>query len=333
LRLASLCYSALKVSGLTALARRVSTGVVLCYHNVAAGTDAGHSDRLGLHMPLPTFERQMRWLAGHYDVVPLAQLVDRVSRSESLRGLAAVTFDDGYGGVFEHAWPLLRDLGIPATVFVVADAPGRDEGFWWDDPDVLRAYSPTERQRWLTAFRGDGRRIVEALAPARGPWQAPPWCRPATWHVITEAARSGLQLGVHSATHRSLPALEEHDLQREVAESRDVIRRRTGVTPEFFAYPYGLWNDRVRRAVRLAGYRAAFTLEDGHVGAKVDAWALPRVNVPAGIEDAAFQAWTAGLTLRRSSPPLMQTSPFHADPLLETVEIADPEAPMARERA
>jgi len=300
LTLASLCYRALKVSGFTSLARWLSSGgVILCYHNVVAGTDADTSDTLGLHMPLPTFERQMRWLAANYDVVPLAELIARLSEGRSPRGTAAVTFDDAYGGVFDHAWPLLQDLSIPATVFVVAEAPGRDEGFWWDDPDVLRAYSPAQRRRWLTTYRGDSGTIVASVAAERRPRQPPRWCRPAAWSAITEAATSGLQLGVHSATHRSLPELEDGDLHREVVDSRDIITRCTGVTPAFFAYPYGMWNDRVQRAVRSAGYRAAVTLEGRRTGATADPWALPRINVPAGIEDAAFQAWTAGLNLRR----------------------------------
>src|SRR3989442_9717494 len=70
-------------------------------------------------MPLPTFERQMRWLAANYELVGLEQWVARLSQGASLRGVVAVTFDDGYKGVFDLAWPLLRDLGIPATVFVV----------------------------------------------------------------------------------------------------------------------------------------------------------------------------------------------------------------------
>lgn len=302
LRLASLYYSALKVAGLTAIARRLSSGgVILCYHNVIAGREADPSDRLGLHMPLAAFSRQMRWLAGTYQIVTLAELVSRVSNSGSLRGVAAVTFDDGYAGVFENAWPVLQDLDIPATVFVVADAPGRHERFWWDDPDVLRAYSPARRQHWLTTFRGDGATIRDSLAPARRPQAPPPppWCKPATWPMITDAARSGLQLGVHSATHRSLPVLDELELQHEVVESREIIRSRSGVTPEFFAYPYGLWNERVRGAVRTAGYRAAFTLESGRQATTNDRWALSRVSVPARIEDAAFHAWTAGLNPRR----------------------------------
>jgi peptidoglycan/xylan/chitin deacetylase (PgdA/CDA1 family) len=256
-------------------------------------------------MPLPAFERQMRWLAQNYDVVPLADHVERALRGGSLRGVAAVTFDDAYRGVFDDAWPLLQALSIPATVFVVADAPGRDEGFWWDDRAVLDAYSPARREHWLTALQGDGATIVNAVAPRPPPhppaaaYPSPAWCTPATWHAIQAAAAAGLQLGAHSATHRSLPELDDRALQWEAAESRDIIRRRTGITPEFFAYPYGLWNDRVRQAVRGAGYRAAFTLEDGHRGATVNPWAFPRINVPAGIEDAAFQAWTAGLNLRR----------------------------------
>jgi peptidoglycan/xylan/chitin deacetylase (PgdA/CDA1 family) len=298
--LASLCYKALQLSGVTALARRfASGGVVLCYHNVVADAAAGPRDSLGLHMPQSRFERQMRWLARNFAVVSLTDLVVRVSQGRSLRGVAAVTFDDGYGGVFDHAWPLLRDLNIPATVFIVAEAPGRDERFWWDDPDVLRAYSPARRDHWLTALRGDSATIVQSLARARrpSPGKAPSARLPAPWETIAAAAASGLELGVHSATHRSLPTLDDGDLPREVVESRDLIRRHTGVTAEFFAYPYGLWNDRVRRTVRSAGYRAAFTLDHGDSAA--DRWALPRINVPAGIDDAAFAAWTAGLNLRR----------------------------------
>jgi peptidoglycan/xylan/chitin deacetylase (PgdA/CDA1 family) len=297
--LAALCYDALRYSGVTSLARRLTGGgVVLCYHNVVA---AGGADALGLHMPLATFERQMRWLRDHYAVIPLEELVSRQLRGRSLRGVAAVTFDDAYAGVFDHAWPLLRDLGVPATVFVVADAPGSEQGFWWDDPDVLRAgaHAPDLHHRWLTAFRGDRTAIVRSVAPHRAPRYPEPTHRPATWHTIAAAAASGLHIGVHSASHRSLPELPDEELQREIVGSRDVIERHAGVAPLFFTYPYGLWNDRVRLAVRAAGYRAAFTLSAAARIAKADPWALPRVNVPAGIADAAFQAWTARLSLRR----------------------------------
>jgi peptidoglycan/xylan/chitin deacetylase (PgdA/CDA1 family) len=297
LKLAALCYSALRFSGVTTLARRLTRGgVVLCYHNVV---NRDTPDDLGLHMPLATFERQMRWLAEHYAVIPLEELVNRQVHGRSLRGVAALTFDDAYVGVFDHAWPLLRNLGMPATVFVVADVPGRKEGFWWDDPGVLQAHSPERHHHWLTAFKGDRTSIVQSVVFDRPQRLPPPSCWPATWQAIAAAADAGLHIGVHSATHRALPELPDEDLEREIVASRDVIQRQVGVAPLFFTYPYGLWNDRIRQAVRSAGYRAAFTLSADRM-AKADPWALPRINVPAGIADAAFQAWTARLSLRRA---------------------------------
>ena len=293
-------YAALRLSGVTRVARRLrSSGLVLCYHNVIPHADAGLWGTLGLHMPFPTFARQMRWLAANYDVVPLARLVDRVAAGDAPRGMAAVTFDDAYTGVFEHAWPLLQDLGLPATVFVVTEAAGSDTDFWWDHPGVLRAYSDARHGQWLTALRGDGAAIVASLDhnghDGTHAMRPPRACRPADWSVIAAAARSGCAVGAHSATHRSLPTLGRIDLEREVVESRDVIAKHTGNAPQFFAYPYGLTSDHVREVVRSAGYRAAFTLDRGRNTAAVDPWALRRLNVPAGIGDDAFDAWTAGL--------------------------------------
>ncbi len=285
-------YRVLSISGIVALARRWRRdGVILCYHNVVPDCDGGEDD-LGLHICRTIFERQMRWLAASYTVVALEEFAARRARGASLRGVAALTFDDGYAGVFECAWPLLQDLGLPATVFVVSDVPAAPTPFWWDHPAVA-SVAPAQRERWLTALRGDRSAILAAVGDGVESPRVPPSRLPADWATIARAAAAGLAIGAHSATHRSLPSLDALELQREVAGSRELVRRRAGVTPDFFAYPYGLWNERVRDAVRAAGYAAAFTLDRGH--RRADAWSLPRINVPAGIDDAAFQAWTAGL--------------------------------------
>ena len=287
-------YGALRLSGVTAVARRLrSGGLVLCYHNVIPDGDPGVWGALGLHMPFSTFATQMRWLAATYSVVPLDRLVDGAAHGENLRGKAAVTFDDAYVGVFDYALPLLRELGIPATIFVVAQAPGSDHDFWWDHPAVLRHYSDARRERWLTTLRGDGTAIVASLGLNGDASVRPPLpCRPADWPAIVAAARAGFSIGAHSATHRALTTLGRFDLDTEVNECRDVIARHVGVVPDVFAYPYGRSNAHVREVVRGAGYRAAFTLDRGR---GPDAWTNGRLNVPASISEAAFDAWTVGL--------------------------------------
>ena len=119
--------------------------------------------------------------------------------------------------------------------------------------------------------------------------------RPADWTTIRAWLGKGIEIGVHSSTHRCLPTLSDAELDHEIEDSRSAVHRATGVCPEFFAYPYGCCDARVAARVRIAGYRAGLSLEPGLVGAGADAWRLRRINVPASISDAAFEAWTAGL--------------------------------------
>jgi len=69
------------------------------------------------------FEGQMRELAGTgYCFLSSAQLVDALSGHGELPPQAVVvTFDDGWRSIYDHAWPVMRELGIPATIFLTAD--------------------------------------------------------------------------------------------------------------------------------------------------------------------------------------------------------------------
>jgi peptidoglycan/xylan/chitin deacetylase (PgdA/CDA1 family) len=293
------CYAGLVALGIPSLVRRMrAAGVLLCYHNVLPPCNATAAGDAGVHLPFERFAEQIRWLAGRYAVVALREFVERLHAGRSLRGVAALTFDDAYDGVFQQAWPLLSDLGLPATVFVVAERPERRDAFWWDHPGVAHNAPPASRERWLTDLKGDSQGIVATL-PAMSSPALPASHRPAGWDTIAAAAREGLEIGVHSATHRTLTRLDDTELAREIVASRETIQARAGVTPTFFAYPYGLWDARVRKAVRGARYRGAVTLDYGLVGAHADPWALARVNVPATIPSAAFKVWVAGLHPRR----------------------------------
>jgi peptidoglycan/xylan/chitin deacetylase (PgdA/CDA1 family) len=291
-------YSGLRALGVTALSRRLhGSGLILCYHNVVARREECVGDP-GLHMPLACFERQMRWLTDHYEVVSLSEFTDRLTSGESLRSVAAVTFDDGYTGVFEYGVPILEALRMPATVFLVAERVGRSAGFWWDQPEIIKDATPRRRDTWLKELRGDDAAIksenrcaAEANLPASH--------RPAGWALIRARVSGGrIDLGAHSATHRSLPTLTDEELHYEIAVTRANLQRVTGLCPEFFSYPYGEWDPRVRTVVQCSGYRAAVTLDCGLNSSIADPWALRRINIPAGISAPAFQAWTAGLQPR-----------------------------------
>ncbi len=74
-------------------------------------------------IPLDRFREQLAWLrdAGHH-FVSLDQLTGHLKHGEKLPPKpVSITFDDGCESVYAHALPVLRELSIPATVFVTTD--------------------------------------------------------------------------------------------------------------------------------------------------------------------------------------------------------------------
>lgn len=119
---------------------------VLMYHSI--GRNAAH-----FTVKPEAFRAQMTFLkdAG-FDVVPLGECVRRAKAGETGK-IAALTFDDGYADFAEEAWPTLRALGFPATVFLIT---GRMGGTYTTSTSVtlpLMAWDVAERlQREGLAF-------------------------------------------------------------------------------------------------------------------------------------------------------------------------------------
>lgn len=169
---------------------------LLCYHLVGTGADTP------VDLPVATFRRQMEELRDVAAVVHLDDALARVLRGEaSERPLVVLTFDDAYENFFTHVLPLLRDLALPATLYVPV---GFVDG---------RCGPPIARTGELRAM---------------------------TWAQLADAASTGLvRIGSHSDTHPDLrsPAV---DLAREIAGSRAALEYRFGTPVDSFCYPRGL---------------------------------------------------------------------------------------------
>jgi peptidoglycan/xylan/chitin deacetylase (PgdA/CDA1 family) len=89
-----------------------------------------------------------------------------------------------------------------------------------------------------------------------------------------QALPGEVEVGVHGGDHRDLPGLAADELRRQVDDAAEQTRIITGVRPRFFAYPRGLHDGPVRRAVADAGYAAAFATHRGS-----GTYAIRRVDV------------------------------------------------------
>ncbi len=69
---------------------------------------------------------------------------------------------------------------------------------------------------------------------------------------------TGMELGSHTMTHPDLRTLDDDALEWELTASKAGIEEITGRPCRTFAYPFGLFDERVEQAVRAAGYELAF---------------------------------------------------------------------------
>src|SRR5690348_5948257 len=96
--------------------RQREEALVLLYHRVSPEHDP-------VFPPLPpeVFADHCRFIKNHFSVISLTELVERHRQGRSLKRCCAITFDDGYRDVLDHAYPILKQYALPATIFLVAD--------------------------------------------------------------------------------------------------------------------------------------------------------------------------------------------------------------------
>ena len=104
---------------------------ILMYHHVGEPRDLS-----GLNVSAETFERQMEFLKIHHiHVLSLEEVARRVRMHEALpMNAVVITFDDGYLDNIENAFPILKKMGFPATIFMITENIGRPG--WLSDEDL-----------------------------------------------------------------------------------------------------------------------------------------------------------------------------------------------------
>lgn len=102
-----------------------------------------------------------------------------------------------------------------------------------------------------------------------------------TVHQLQSLLRAGWEIDSHTLTHPDLTTLDDAALARELEDSRKALRKRFKVPVNFFAYPAGRNDARVRKATQAAGYLAATTVAEGVARGADDPFALKRVRVNA----------------------------------------------------
>lgn len=304
---------------------------VLTYHRV--DEPAAHPTlHPGLISATPAdFEAQMAYLAGHYDVISMVELLAVFAAGASLpRRAVLVTFDDGYRDFAVHAWPILRHHRLPVTLFLPTAYPDRPErAFWWDrlyaalrgsscstvDAPMgrLSLATPGQRERAFRYLKEQVKTLphtqamswVDQTCAALGGASPEPWIL--GWSEVRRLAAEGVTLGAHTRTHPMLNRIPPDEARAEVAGARADLAREVGSTPPILAYPGGGVSDAVVQVLAEDGIELAFTTwRGGNDRRRADPLRLRRVGIGSRATLAVFRArllpWSLEPALRRPSP-------------------------------
>ena len=239
-------------------------------------------------------------LAEHFECGTVVDSYRRWRSGSASRPLLAVSFDDGALDNYQHARPVLAELGLRASFYIPVANVEERVAPWHDrlgfallasvasvrktNADFERLLSPfglaprnfaalLPRDAVQLAAGGvvaakrlapvDRECAIAALESALGGVAVPDFAGMMSWDQVRELHRDGHEIGSHSLTHPLLPDLPDEKVEEEVVSSRRELSRQIGADVPSFCYPNGSYDARTLKAVERAGYECAVTTRWG----------------------------------------------------------------------
>ena len=234
---------------------------VLMYHSISDDPETGVSPYYQTTTSPAMFRQHMQLLADlGYRTITISQLSAILQSSDNPQPTtlnqqpsAVITFDDGFRNFYTAAFPVLREHGFTATMFLP------------------------------TAFIGE---TPMTFRPASGSGVTGPCL---TWSEVTELAQAGIEFGSHTVNHPTLVELGWPEIKKELYESKSVIEQRLGRKINSFCHPYAFpqantsFTTRLKDLLAEAGYSSCCTTQLGRVRKTDDPFRIKRL--PANSQD------------------------------------------------
>jgi peptidoglycan/xylan/chitin deacetylase (PgdA/CDA1 family) len=322
----------LKTSGVATLVQnsrwRRQRLLILAYHGVST-----HDEHLwsgSMYLPAEMFRARLETIAkSGCAVLPLAEGVTRLYANDLPDRSVAITFDDGNFDFKESAFPLLKEFGFPATLYLTTfyshynkpifgifceyllwkgrgktldlkPITGRDSRIELNskaaEDAAFREIDAFVQARELSAEEKAA--LAEMLAHQLNlDYHA--LIEKRIMHLlapeeVTRLAADGADIQLH--THRHRTPLDRELFLGEIEDNRHSIQAMTGVRPSHFCYPSGVYDPRFLPWLREAGIVSATTCETGFASRSSNQLLLPRFLDSAALSSIEFESWLTGVS-------------------------------------
>jgi peptidoglycan/xylan/chitin deacetylase (PgdA/CDA1 family) len=300
--------------------------LILCYHGTSIADE--HIWRPALYMAPAIFEERLKLLKrGNYAVLPLTEALQHLQRGTLPKRSVVITFDDGTHDFYRQAFPLLKSVGFPVTVYqttyysevekpifnlitsymlwkrrgvVIQD--GKELGL--TEPLDLRSEAGrhkvvrslierAERENLSVQQKDD---LTRTLGKFLGvDYDTIVGMR--MFHLMSarelqEIAAWGVDIQLHTHRHR-MPEKEEL-FRREIRENRQRLLA-VGSTAQHFCYPSGVHRPHFLSWLRQEQVVSATTCDTGLATRRTEPLLIPRFIDNQNRTTLAFESWLAGV--------------------------------------
>jgi peptidoglycan/xylan/chitin deacetylase (PgdA/CDA1 family) len=249
-----------------------------------------------------------RW----YDVISLDQLVATIKAGKCFSVPTVIlTIDDGFKDNYDLAYPILKRLGLPATIFLTSGLVNTPTVPWVDEIGIALAktklgnlYFPQLFGDQVVAISNNEQkaetlhRIYEKLLYLEHNTKVdlvdtllsilsdkddllPHERIMLNWKEIKQMTQNNISFGAHTMTHPTLSKMDSKDAMREIIESKLIIEKKLGIRVRHFAIPNGQdedFTEELRDFCRKAIFDSVVTTNYGVVKKESDLYNLPRVH-------------------------------------------------------
>jgi peptidoglycan/xylan/chitin deacetylase (PgdA/CDA1 family) len=297
---------------------------ILAYHRVLDDDHATFPfDEAVISATTHTFRQQMEFVSRNFNVISFKQLarLERERRAWPERALM-ITFDDGYRDNYTNAFPILREMGFSATIFLAVAHINAAKLFWWDFIAYCFKQTPLSSVT-LSLFDAQPLSLADTGARREATDRVLDWIKEVSestksefvstladnlevrlpknlaagmhlsWDEVREMTAGGIEFGSHTMTHPILSNVNAEQLALEVSESKRIMEQELGSEVLTFSYPVGgrtSFNEMVKAEVQKCGFRYAVSYREGVAKKGCDPFALPRIHIETSHSLNLFRA-------------------------------------------
>lgn len=308
--------------------------LILMYHRVLpVDDDRALCEEPGMMVSPESFKTHLEILKKQFEIVHLSEWLTLKNNGGKLPSHAcAITFDDGWVDNYEFAFPILSELAVPATIFVVSEMIGTSKQFWperlariisiiakdhssqWSHPVLDWLKCPSVRYQFTTVAPSQ-EELADLISNAKALSDSEIHARldkiedvfklpvedsrPSllNWQQLAEMNASGLiEVGSHTCNHIRLNDEIDHSmLEHEVIASKQQIEEKTGHAVKTFCFPNGDYSSTALELVRQ-NYEGGVSTETGWNTVATDSCLLHRIGIHEDItrDSTAFLARISG---------------------------------------